>query len=48
MIEVFKTMGLDEKYIRIITCTYWNQTISVRANNENTNLVKIPRGVIQG
>lgn len=48
MIDVLKNIGLDEKDLRIITNLYWNQSASVRLGEENTDEIRILRGVRQG
>lgn len=48
MIQILEGLGLNKKDLRIIVNLYWNQTASVRVNNESTEAVKIMRGVRQG
>lgn len=48
MVEILKTIGLDNEDLRIITELYWNQTAEVRVENSTSEAIQIQRGVRQG
>lgn len=48
MMNILKDANLDNKDLRIIFNLYWNQTASMRLDGEQTEQLKILRGVRQG
>ena len=48
MVEILRSIGLDDKDLRIIVNLYWNQSASVSLENDSTEEVRIRRGVRQG
>lgn len=48
MINILNDADLDDKDLRIISNLYWNQTACMRLDDEQTEQVKILRGVRQG
>lgn len=48
MMEILQKTGIDNRDLRIISNLYWNQTASVRIEGEQTEEVRILRGVRQG
>ena len=48
LINCLKEIHLDGKDIQLITNLYWDQSASVRCNNETTQKIAIKKGVRQG
>uniref|UniRef100_A0A8D8SXR8 Craniofacial development protein 2 n=1 Tax=Cacopsylla melanoneura TaxID=428564 RepID=A0A8D8SXR8_9HEMI len=48
MMEVLQDSGMDGKDLRIIKNLYWNQSATIKINQENTDEIKILQGVRQG
>ncbi len=48
MLEILQRIGLDSRDVRLIANLYWNQSASVRVENELSDEVQIQRGVRQG
>lgn len=48
MTDTLRNIGLDDKDLRIIINLYWNQTASMKVEEENIENIKILRGVRQG
>ncbi|KAI5708046.1 hypothetical protein M8J77_015361 [Diaphorina citri] len=48
MIKILKKTGVDDKDLKIITNLYWNQSATIRVDGEQTEAIKIERGVRQG
>ena len=48
IVEALARIGIDGKYIRIITELYWNQKAASRVDQELSQLAAIQRGVRQG
>ncbi|KAI5707563.1 hypothetical protein M8J77_011831 [Diaphorina citri] len=48
MIKILKKTGIDDKDLKIITNLYWNQSATIRVDGEQTEAIKIERGVRQG
>ena len=48
LVEILKRLDIDQKDIRCIESLYWNQSATVKVDNEVTEAQKILRGVRQG
>ena len=48
LIGILRSIGLDDKDLRIIINLYWNQTANIKIEGELSDSVEIKRGVRQG
>ena len=48
MIECLSEIGISSKDLKIITKLYWEQTATVRTENDVTNNFQIKKGVRKG
>lgn len=48
LIEILKSTGIDERYVKIITELYRNQTAEVRVKHSVSESASIKKGIPQG